>query len=177
MPKARIIAGTHRRLQFETGDLPHTRPVRDRVKETLFNQLEPFAYSRVLDAFAGVGSLAFEAMSRGALEVDAVEKNQASAALLSANVARLKLPVTVIQEDVFKMVKTVNTPYDLIMVDPPYQAGLLEPFLKALKSSNALKASTRIVCLHESDMDATGYAVIKHRAHGRTQITHLKESL
>ena len=177
MPKARIIAGTHRRLQFETGDLPHTRPVRDRVKETLFNQLEPFVYARVLDAFAGVGSLAFEAMSRGALVVDAVEKNQASAALLSTNASHLKIPVTVIHADAFKVLKTTDTPYDLILVDPPYQAGYLEPFLKTLKSSNALKPSTRIVCLHESDIDANGFEVIKHRTHGRTQITHLKESL
>ena len=175
MPKARIIAGTHRRLQFETGDLPQTRPVKDRVKESLFNQLEPFHYERVLDAFAGAGSLSFEAISRGAKWVDAVEQDRAAFQLLTRNINALKMPIKAIRMDVFEFVETDQDPYDLILLDPPYKAALLEPFLKALKKHGKLTPHTRLICLHETPFDAPDFEVLSSRKLGRTSITHLKE--
>lgn len=177
MPKARIIAGTHRRLQFDTGDLPHTRPVKDRVKESLFNQLEPFHYERVLDAFSGVGSLAFEAVSRGAKWVEAIEEDRASYQLLTRNINALKMPIKAIHMDVFEYLKTPQKPYDLILCDPPYKAGLIPPFLNALKAQKKLTAKTRIMCLHEGLFEAPGFDVVSTRKLGRTSITHLKESV
>lgn len=177
MPKGRVIAGTHRRLQFETGDLPQTRPVKDRVKESLFNQLEPFHYARVLDAFAGAGSLSFEAISRGAKWVDAVEHDRAAFQLLKRNINTLHMPIKAIHMDVFAYLETMPSAYDLIMLDPPYQAALIPPFLKALKKHGALTQHTRIVCLHEAFFDAPGFDVLSSRKIGRTSITHLKESV
>lgn len=176
MPKARIIAGSHRRLQFETGNLPHTRPVRDRVKESLFNQLEPFHYPRVLDAFSGAGSLAFESISRGAKSVDATEKNRASFQLLTRNIDALKMPIKAICMDVFDFLETSQEPYDLIFLDPPYQASLLTPVLKKLKSSAFTDPNTRIVCLHEVPFEHPEFDLMSTRALGRTHVTHLKES-
>ncbi len=175
MPKARIIAGTHRRLQFETGDLPQTRPVKDRVKESLFNQLEPFHYERVLDAFAGIGSLSFEAISRGAQWVDAVEQDRAAFQLLTRNINALKMPIKAIHMDVFAFVQTKQDPYDLIVCDPPYKAALLEPFLKAIKKHGLYTDHTRIVCLHETPFNAPDFDVVSSRKLGRTFISHLKE--
>jgi 16S rRNA (guanine966-N2)-methyltransferase len=176
MPKARIIAGTHRRLMFETGDLPHTRPVKDRVKESMFNQLEPFHYERALDAFAGVGSLSFEAISRGASWVNAVEKAPDTYRLLTQNIRSLALPVKAIHMDIMDYLSGPPHPYDLVFLDPPYKASLLTPVLSRLKDAGWLAKGARLVCLHEDAFDAPGFDVLGTRKVGRTSITRLKEA-
>lgn len=175
MPKARIIAGSHRRLLFETGDNPSTRPTKDRVKESVFNQLEPFTYRRVLDAFAGVGSLSFEAMSRGAKHVDAIEKNGQSYHVLLQNTEDLKMPIQTYQMDAFTFLERPKEPYDLIFLDPPYQGSMLHPMLEAIRDNGCIHAQTECVCLHETDFDTTGFVVISTRKIGRTTVTRLKE--
>ena len=176
MPKARIIAGTHRRLMFETGGLPHTRPVKDRVKESLFNQLEPFHYERILDAFAGVGSLSFEAISRGASWVDAVEKAPDTYRVLTQNIQRLEMPVKAIRMDIKDYLNGPPHPYDLVFLDPPYRAPLLTPVLTQLKAAGWLAKEAVLVCLHETSFEAPGYQVISTKRVGRTSITRLKEA-
>ena len=81
----RIIAGRHRgrRLRFPAG--VEIRPTPDRVRETLFNWLQPrIDQSRVLDLFAGSGALGLEALSRGAAQVTFVEKDRRAAAAIEA---------------------------------------------------------------------------------------------
>ena len=81
----RIIGGRHRgrRLRFPAGVA--IRPTPDRVRETLFNWLQPrIAGARVLDLFAGSGALGLEALSRGAAHVTFIEKDRAAAAAIAA---------------------------------------------------------------------------------------------
>ena len=87
----RIIAGRHRgrRLIAPEGDV--TRPVTDRVKQSLFDVLAPrIAGARVYDCFAGTGSMGLEALSRGATRAVFVERKGSNVALIRRNVARLR---------------------------------------------------------------------------------------
>jgi len=172
MPKARIIAGALRHQQFETGDLPQTRPTKDRVKESMFNQLEPLRrFERVLDLFAGVGSLSFEAASRGCEDITMVEKDFTTFQLLKHNQAHLKLEATLIQADAFKFLTTQTKPYDLIFLDPPYDSTFLEDALALIHERRLLSSHGWMVGLHEKDINTPLYKTVKTRKLGRTQIT------
>ena len=72
----RVIAGSARSLKLKTLDGMDTRPTTDRIKETLFNMINPYIYNcRFLDLFSGSGGIGIEALSRGAEEAVFVEKN------------------------------------------------------------------------------------------------------
>lgn len=172
MPNARIIGGTHRSRKFETGTFEHTRPTKDRVKESMFNQLEPLKrFKNGLDVFAGVGSLGFEARSRGVLAVTLVEKDAATFTLLKTNTASLGLDVTLEKADALEFLTHHDGQYDLIILDPPYASDLLEQALALIKTFDLLTEEGLIIGLHEKPVIDPYYHVIKHRSLGRTQIT------
>ncbi|AZL06375.1 RsmD family RNA methyltransferase [Brevibacterium aurantiacum] len=88
----RIIAGAYKGSKLVAPGGSNTRPTSDRVKESLFSMLDGYGVlqaANVLDLFAGSGGLGFEAMSRGAAEVDFVDSAGASARAVEANAAKL----------------------------------------------------------------------------------------
>ena len=120
----RVVAGTFggRTLRVP----PHgTRPTSDRVREALFSRLEHLRVvdgARVLDLFAGSGALGIEAASRGAASVTLVECARAAAAVCRHNVATLALEgVTVVCERAERFVQRPAAPWDLVLLDPPYE--------------------------------------------------------
>lgn len=125
----RIIAGRLRRRRLLTRGGLVTRPITDRVKETLFARLEPtFAGPRVADVFAGTGTLGLEALSRGARSVVFIEQDRESAELLRRNVEALGVTDEVLcwQTDALRSSYRPQgvdpfLPYDLIFFDPPYR--------------------------------------------------------
>lgn len=172
MPKARIIGGTHRSRVFETGDLPHTRPTKDRVKESMFNQIAPLMrFTKALDLFAGVGSLGFEALSRGVANVTFVESDKETFTWLEKNIQSLGFKPTLKCQDGLYFLNHQTEPFDLIMLDPPYQSELLEQALELIDKKKLLTDRGLIVGLHEKDIKNTPFQVKKHRQLGRTQIT------
>src|SRR3954471_1462995 len=87
----RVIAGTARGIRLAAPG-PGTRPLGDRVKQTLFAILEPdLPGANVLDLFAGSGAAGLEALSRGAAHATFVERDGATAAVIAANLARTHL--------------------------------------------------------------------------------------
>ena len=92
MPDAgRIIAGVARGIRLDAPG-PATRPLADRVKQTLFAILEPdLPGANVLDLFAGSGAAGLEALSRGAAHATFVERDKAAAAIIAANLGRTHL--------------------------------------------------------------------------------------
>jgi 16S rRNA (guanine966-N2)-methyltransferase len=132
----RIIAGRHRgrRLRFPAG--VEIRPTPDRVRETLFNWLQPrIDQSRVLDLFAGSGALGLEALSRGAAQVTFVEKDRRAAAAIEA-VAREWQEANarvVCQSAIEWLAAPVSEPpFDIVFLDPPYDSVLLAAAAVAL---------------------------------------------
>jgi 16S rRNA (guanine966-N2)-methyltransferase len=122
----RIIAGEFRSRQLLT--LRHdesTRPVLSRVKESMFSMLhEWFENARVLDLFAGVGTIGLEAVSRGAADVLMVEKSLRTFRILQQNVERLGCGdrARTLHGDALGRTCLLEAPQpaDLVFVDPPY---------------------------------------------------------
>lgn len=121
----RVVAGTAkgRRLVAPSGRT--TRAATDRIRESLFAILEPLVGgSRVLDLFAGSGSLGIEALSRGAERVTFVERDRGALATLRSNLAATGLAerAAVVPADVAAFLGRAGAggPFDLVFCDPPF---------------------------------------------------------
>lgn len=131
----RIIAGQLRGSKLPVPDRPGLRPTSDRVRETLFNWLQPkLPGARVLDLFAGTGALGFEAASRGAAAVRLVERDPGLAQALRDSAARLKAAAVAVDtaDALAWLRRTPDQAFDLVFLDPPFEAGLWEPAAAAL---------------------------------------------
>lgn len=132
--EVRIIGGQWKRSKLPVAHKPGLRPTPDRVRETLFNWLgQDLAGWRVLDAFAGSGALGFEAASRGASEVLLLERDPELARSLNASKARLKAETLRVEaaDALAWMARSAPARFELVMLDPPFDAGLFEPALRA----------------------------------------------
>ncbi|MDR1044822.1 MAG: 16S rRNA (guanine(966)-N(2))-methyltransferase RsmD [Candidatus Adiutrix sp.] len=124
----RIIAGRFKGLRLESPTGRQTRPTADQVKEAVFSILESlpldFDAVRVLDLFAGSGSLGLEALSRGAASAVFCDQDQKALATVSRNLARLSPPpeARLLQvrwpQGLSKLAG--GAPFDLFFLDPPY---------------------------------------------------------
>ena len=131
----RIIGGRWRGTRLAVADAPGLRPTSDRVRETLFNWLMPMLPgARVLDLFAGSGALGLEAVSRGASGALLVERDPALAQSLRQACERLQAEaVQVIQADALQWLRVpVHGRFDLVFLDPPFDAGLWREALALL---------------------------------------------
>ncbi len=130
----RLIGGQWRRSTLPVADRPGLRPTPDRVRETLFNWLgQDLAGWRCLDAFAGSGALGFEAASRGAAEVVLIERDAALVRSLLATKDRLNADNLRIEagDALVWMTRCTQARFDLVLLDPPFDAGLQTPALAA----------------------------------------------
>ena len=122
----RIIAGTKRGMKLLSPKTDVSRPITDRVKESLFSVLYKYDLpegKRIADLFSGVGSLGAEALSRGAEAVTFVEKAPRVVAVLKKNIEKAGFvkESKIIRADAFKIGAPVDEQkYDLVFVDPPY---------------------------------------------------------
>jgi len=132
--EVRIVGGRWRRSRLAVLDRPGLRPTPDRVRETLFNWLgQDLTGWRCLDAFAGSGALGFEAASRGAAGVLLLERDaQLQHQLLEAQRRLEATQVRVLRADALAfMARAEAASFELVFIDPPYDAGLWEPALAA----------------------------------------------
>ena len=141
----RIVGGRWRGTRLAVPDLDGLRPTADRVRETLFNWLQPaLPGAVVLDLFAGSGALGLEAVSRGAARAVLVERDPVQAASLRATVQKLQAEaqVQVVQDDALRWLAALEAgvQFDIAFLDPPFAAGLWEPVLAALPAALAADA-------------------------------------
>jgi 16S rRNA (guanine966-N2)-methyltransferase len=148
----RIIAGSLRGSRLAVPDLPGLRPTPDRVRETLFNWLQPLLPgARCLDLYAGSGALGIEALSRGAQSVCMVEREPVLAAALRANLDRFKQPAgTVVQAAALDYLARAPQPFDVVFLDPPYAADAWSAAARALQPWLAPQA--RVYVEHPADL-------------------------
>lgn len=137
----RIVGGTWRGTRLEVPTVAGLRPTSDRVRETLFNWLQPaLPGARVLDLFAGTGALGLEAVSRGAAHGLLVERDAGLAAALAATAARLPggEAVAVHRGDALQFAAALPAAsIDIAFVDPPFAADLWRAALEALAPAMA----------------------------------------
>ena len=131
----RIIAGEWRRRRLAFPRLPGIRPSPDRVRETLFNWLQDHTTgASCLDLFAGSGALGFEALSRGAKAVVFVDREGDVAETLRTHLSRLKAGGgVVVQADALAWLAGAPSPFDIVFLDPPFDAGLLPAIARLLE--------------------------------------------
>ena len=125
--QVRIIGGRWRGTRLRVPPLPGLRPTPDRVRETLFNWLQPaLPGARVLDLFAGSGALGLEAVSRGARAALLGERDPQACQAMRDAVARLSAgdAVAVLRGDVLAVLDApLHGLFDIVFVDPPFDAG------------------------------------------------------
>ena len=121
----------------------NTHPMGERERLALFNMLTEYVPgAKVLDAFSGSGALGIEAVSRGALTVEFVEKNPKACQVIRDNLKKLGLEAKVIKSSVLDY--DSDTQFDLILADPPYTDFKMEEvkhLLQFLKSGGVLALS------------------------------------
>jgi 16S rRNA (guanine966-N2)-methyltransferase len=155
-----------------------------KVRAAIFSMLEArginWPLCRVLDLFAGSGSLGFEALSRGAGEVTFVEAMPKAAALISENAEKLGVEaqrVRVLADEAGKVLnRPPANPFDLIFIDPPYRQNLLASTLKAiirkgwLASEGVINAEIEAGVSYAPEKDFPELSVIVDRNYGQTRV-------
>ncbi|QSS97461.1 16S rRNA (guanine(966)-N(2))-methyltransferase RsmD [Psychroflexus sp. ALD_RP9] len=119
----RIISGIHKGRRLSAPKNLPVRPTTDRAKEALFNILMhrfSLAEIRLLDLFAGIGSISFEFASRGTQQVTCVDNNSKCCNWLIKTSENLKFNCNVVKKDVFEFIKQTPQKFDVIFADPPY---------------------------------------------------------
>jgi len=123
----RVIAGEAKGLRLKRPAARHLRPTSDLVRGAIFDILASLGAdcTRVLDLYAGSGALGIEALSRGAHWCDFVEQDRAACAIIRENLALAGFQerTRVHCMSVEKALDRLDGPYDLVLMDPPYEEG------------------------------------------------------
>jgi 16S rRNA (guanine966-N2)-methyltransferase len=154
----RVISGKFKKKKLLLPNSEITRPLRDYVKESLFNLLThsklinfELNNSVVLDIFSGAGSFGIECLSRGAQKVIFIEQNKNSIDILNKNIKNLSLneQSNIICSDFFKVdLKTLlEENIKLVFLDPPFQAEFLNELFDKLKKFQK-KLSNALIVMH-----------------------------
>lgn len=133
--RVRIIGGRWRGSKLDVPDAAGLRPTADRVRETLFNWLQPHLHGAAcLDLFAGSGALGFEAASRGAGSCVLVERDPGLATALRGHATRLgATQVDTVTADALAWLAAPPTRrFDIVFIDPPFAAGLHDAVFERL---------------------------------------------
>lgn len=151
----RVIAGSARGCRLKELEGMETRPTTDRVKESLFNIIQfDIEGRKILDLFAGTGQLGIECLSRGAASAVLVDRRADAVKLIRENLKATSLTERgrVVSGDSVEYLKTVREPFDIILLDPPYEAGLLEPVISHIAKFDILAPHGIIVAEHPANM-------------------------
>ena len=142
----RVITGSARGRKLKEPVGRDIRPTTDKVKESLFNIVQfDIEGRRVLDMFAGTGQLGIEALSRGAREAVFLDEDSRAVRLVRENLAACGLEGRVLQGDAIGLLRALGT-FDVIFIDPPYDAGLAVRALEEIKKIDILSDGGIIVC-------------------------------
>ena len=166
----RIIGGRWRSRVLHFPDVAGLRPTPDRVRETLFNWLgQRLDGWRCLDLFAGSGALGFEAASRGAAEVVLVERDAKALGALREN-ARILVAgdsVRVFPAEARGYLSGACGTFDLILLDPPFDSGLLPEMLALAATRLTPKGKIYAESGNPSEVEtAAGLAVLRRTRAG-----------
>ena len=167
----RIIGGTWRRRKIL---FPHElglRPTGDRIRETLFNWLQPnIVDANCLDLFAGSGSLGLEAKSRGCASCTLIEKNKNAITYLRNTIESLGASVDLINDDSLEYLVSTqfNKKFDIAFVDPPFNSKLHESAIQVLEEKHLLNVDAKIYV--ENDVNAPELLVPKNWSQIRNQV-------
>lgn len=180
----RVISGKARGLKLDSPKNQDVRPTTDRVKESLFNIINPYIReSNILDLFAGTGSLGIECLSRGAKNCVFVDKSKDSINIIKSNVkkARVENESTILNvdfKDAVKRLSNQNQKFDVIFMDPPYYENMFIECLKIIDELNLLYEDGIIVVEHDTkdlfDESIGNLVKSRDKKYGNTTLTFYK---
>lgn len=179
----RVIAGEAKGFHLKGPAGSFTRPMADKIKGALFSMLASLDVEprRVLDLYAGTGSVGIEALSRGAVHGEFIEQNAAAAAVVRANLQHTKFanraevhhtPVASFLSYAEQRNKNGNPlePFDLVIMDPPYADPEIPLILRRVGMSPLVQSGSVVALGHSPRValaDETGrLRRLKHRCHG-----------
>ena len=183
----RIISGSFKGKKILEPKDKKTRPLKDLVKESIFNILKhskkfeiDFSNSYILDLFSGVGSFGIECLSIGVKKVIFIENYQEVLPILKKNLSSLKsiqnyevLENNIYEENIFS---NLNDKFDIIFLDPPYKDKNLESLLNKIKHRRIINKNG-IIILHrhknEQDTLPSSYKLIEQKVYGISKIIFL----
>jgi 16S rRNA (guanine966-N2)-methyltransferase len=144
--RVRLIAGEWRGRQLDVLDSAGLRPTANRLRETLFNWLQPYLTGATcLDAFAGTGALGFEAASRGAAQVWMLDSQYPVVQQLKQHCVTLSAKqVQVEQIDACQFLQQTQQQFDIVFLDPPFQQQHLQKCCQLLNDADCLKTKALI---------------------------------
>lgn len=179
----RIIAGRFGSRKLKTPDDERTRPMSDRVRESLFSALGERIRGDVLDLFAGSGALGIEAISRGAHSATFVDSSRSAIEVINQNCASLDVAsvCTVIQSDVLRFVSRVSQQqFNLVFVAPPYVFSETSEVLRLLIEGKWLVPESTVVVERPTGDVAPklpeGWEITWERAYGGTLVWMIQET-
>jgi 16S rRNA (guanine(966)-N(2))-methyltransferase RsmD len=176
----RVIAGSAGGVRLVAPRDPETRPITDRVKETLFGILgERVIDARVLDLFAGSGAIGIEALSRGAAHATFVERGRDAAQIIRDNLARTHLAdaAELRSTDVGRFLAGADAGarYDLVVLDPPYEEDAILAPLERLVPLLAPGATVVVKHFWRTAVPTpNGLRLWRERRFGETALTFLE---
>lgn len=176
----RIIGGELRGRLFKPGKNFKARPTTDFARENLFNILSnriDFEETKVLDLFAGTGSISFEFASRGCKSVTTVEIDHVHYAFIDSVTRQLNLSSTVhlLRYDVLKFIPRCTEKYDLIFADPPYQLKSLKEVPELILKHELLNPGGMLILEHgKSDNFSSHPNIFEQRVYGSVHFSFFK---
>ena len=168
----RVIAGTARSLPLKCPEGMDTRPTTDRIKETLFNMLQPYTQGSVfVDCFSGSGGIGIEALSRGAKKAYFIENASPALKCIQENLifTRFADKAMVLKQDALSALNSIfEKEIDVFFMDPPYESGLEKQMLSSLKGYRYITENTLIIVEALLDADFSyaeelGYTIEKEK--------------
>ena len=186
----RIISGIFKGKKIlDPRDLK-TRPLKDLVKESIFNIIVhsnklgiELKNSDVLDLFSGVGSFGIECLSRGAKSVTFVENYTGVLPVLKENIHKLD-PIKnyeIIEKDIYEdnLDFNLKSQFDLIFMDPPYKDKNLKVLFLKLEKTKIIKKNC-IIILHrhknETDIIPENFKITEEKKYGISKVLFITQS-
>ncbi|BAM23049.1 conserved hypothetical protein [Streptococcus intermedius JTH08] len=174
----RVVAGKYGGRPLKTLAGKTTRPTTDKVKGAIFNMIGPyFDGGRVLDLYAGSGSLAIEAISRGMASAILVEKDRRAQAIINQNLKMTR------EEERFELLKMeanqslerIIGHFDLVLLDPPYAKEQIVTDIEKMAERELLSNDALIVCETDKSVDLpeeiAGLGIWKQKIYGISKVT------
>lgn len=172
----RVITGTARGKRLFTPEGRDVRPTPERVKEGIFSALQfDIEGRRVLDLFAGSGQLGVEALSRGAASAVLVDNSAVSVKAAKKNIdaCGFEERARIVQSDYASFCAMCRESFDIVFLDPPYNAGILMPALKA--TLPLVSDYGTVICEHPPEVkleqNVGGFAVWRTYRYGKVLVT------
>lgn len=164
-----ILAGDYKGMRIHTGRMEHLRPTASRIRESIFNLAQALSGVRVLDLYAGSGTLGFEALSRGAESVTFVDHDRKATQIIERNCKLFPgRQVAIFRMDSLTFLNRFDEQFGIIFADPPYGTENL-PLLRESAWAHVAHSGFLIIESAIRDGWQDGDATI--RRYGDTQIS------